>query len=101
MLHFILYRSNNGREAYTEILNEQFQKLLHKKYSKEKSACLSLSESGYPLLYEDILKAGSPKNAIRNAEKQLDYLEKQYNMVKNYCFISLQKLCQLLQFISS
>ena len=78
VLHFILYRSNNGREAYTEILNEQFQKLLHKKYSKEKSACLSLSENGYPLLYEDILKSGSPKNAIRNAEKQLDYLEKQY-----------------------
>lgn len=75
VLHFGFLESNNGRAAYTEMLQAHFKSKLHKNYKKEKTACLMCSERGYPSLYEDMLAIGSPKAAIRYAEKQWKELQ--------------------------
>lgn len=67
VLHFMMYTSDNGRDDYTQKLNEQFYSVLHKAYSKKKEDCETL--------YQDMMSIGSLDVAIRNAKKQWERLE--------------------------
>lgn len=78
VLHCRDYVSQNGREDYERVLNDEFKKRLGKSYSKSERDCFGKTDKSLQPLYEDILQIGNPKDAIRRADRQVKSLKEMY-----------------------
>ena len=76
VLHFKFYQVNNGRRDYERILDEVFKEKLGKAYSKKARDCDGSGKDGKSL-WSDMITIGNLSDAIRYAEKQLQYLRDQ------------------------